>query len=88
MDENTQDQLRIISAENRIAELEKSLLKLPELEARVNSLSKGQSTLGSEILAINSILKTTDDTLKLLNQVKQTILPHKSTWLSKLLKRK
>ena len=77
-------QSRIISA---LQEAEKLLLKLPELESRVNSLSNGEKSLISQIQAIVATLEATNKAIQLLNQVK-TILPYKSTWLSKLLKRK
>ena len=75
-------QSRIISA---LQEAEKLLLKLPELESRVNSLSKEQNTLLSQISAINKALEVSVKAITLLNEVKKVEVPKSKSWLANLL---
>ena len=74
-------QSRIISA---LQEAEKLLLKLPELESRVNSLSKEQNTLLSQISAINKALESLSKAI-IANEVKKVEIPKSKSWLANLL---
>lgn len=71
MDENTQNQLQLIDIRNRLDVLEKSAIRLTEIESRVNPLLNEQSLVKTQLNAINAVLGKLSDAITKLNQPKE-----------------